>query len=197
MNRTLPVIGTASAVVLIDQLSKNWAVNRLSPAGSDEHINVLLGVQFRLAFNQGMAFSKFNDSGALIGLIAVTIIGGLIWFSRSVKGAPALCVVGVVIGGATGNLLDRLFRVPYSAAPGFMKGAVVDFVYTSWWPTFNVADSAVVVGGILLAIVVWQQPDPDSPTTGESPASGDITASDPTSGDFGPSNGAPSEIPSP
>ncbi len=182
MNRTLPVIGTASAVVLIDQLSKHWAVNRLSPAGSDEHVNVLFGVQFRLAFNQGMAFSKFNNSGALIGLIALAIIGGLIWFSRSVKGAPALCVVGMVIGGAAGNLLDRLLRVPYSAAPGFMKGAVVDFIYTSWWPTFNVADSAVVVGGILLAIVAWRQPDPDSPTPEKSSS---------------PVDTAPSESPSP
>jgi len=167
MNRTLPVVGAASVVVLLDQLSKHWAVNRLSPAGSDEHVEVFLGVQFRLAFNQGMAFSRFSNSGAIIGLIALGIIVGLIWFSRSVSGARALSVVGMVIGGALGNLLDRLFRVPYSASPGFMKGAVVDFIYTRWWPTFNIADSAVVVGGILLAVIAWRQPEP-APATGVS-----------------------------
>jgi len=56
--------------------------------------------------------------------------------------------LSLVLGGALGNLIDRLFR-----APGFLKGAVVDFVHVGSFPTFNVADSAITVGALL--IVVW------------------------------------------
>jgi len=55
-----------------------------------------------------------------------------------------------VLGGALGNLMDRLFR-----SPGFLKGAVVDFVHVSSFPTFNVADSAITVGAIALAVSLW------------------------------------------
>jgi len=160
-----PVLITASAavVLVLDQWSKDWAVGRLSDGSS---IEVALGVEFRLAFNQGMAFSKFSGGGPIIGMVAVGIVLGLAWFSRSLSSRWAHVVVGVVMGGALGNVWDRLFRAPIPGNPtGFMRGAVVDFLYTSWWPTFNVADSAVVVGGILLAIITWRTPEtPVAPT---------------------------------
>ena len=53
-----------------------------------------------------------------------------------------------------GNLIDRMLRETKIGQPGFLKGAVVDFLYTGWWPTFNVADSAIVGGGIAMAVLV-------------------------------------------
>ena len=64
-----------------------------------------------------------------------------------------LVLVGLIIGGALGNVLDRLLRAPLGDEPsGFMRGAVVDFIDVQWWPIWNVADMAVVVGAIALAL---------------------------------------------
>jgi len=94
----------------------------------------------------------------------VAIVVGLVWFARTVPSLWARIIIGVVIGGALGNLIDRMTRLPAPGNPsGFLKGAVVDFIYTSWWPTFNVADAAVVVGGIALAIVAWRMPEEPVP----------------------------------
>jgi signal peptidase II len=160
--RYVPVFAAAGVVVLLDRLSKNWAVAELHDKG--RVVDVALGVQFRFAQNQGMAFSKFANSGTVIGLIAVAIVVGLVWFARTVPSLWARIIIGVVIGGALGNLIDRMTRLPAPGNPsGFLKGAVVDFIYTSWWPTFNVADAAVVVGGIALAIVAWRMPEEPVP----------------------------------
>ena len=67
--------------------------------------------------------------------------------------------LGLKPGNTDGTFVQKVPLV--GITPGFMKGAVVDFLYTSFWPTFNVADSAVVVGGILLAIVLWRTPEFD------------------------------------
>ncbi len=166
MRRYWPVAAAAALLLLVDQLSKSWAVSSLcsigrAQAGCRPNVEVGLGLELRLAFNQGMAFSQFSDSGPVIGAIALAIVGMLVWFSRHLKGLWPRIVVGIVIGGALGNLADRLFRSPAPGNPeGFMRGAVVDFFWTSWWPTFNVADAAVVVGGLILAVVAWRMPDP-------------------------------------
>jgi signal peptidase II len=132
-------------VVLADQLSKLWAVRQLAGAP----VSVIGDtVDFRLTRNTGSAFSLFQ---AFTPLLAI-IVGFVTFFLvRAVSRAQDnLMVVGLslVLGGALGNLLDRLFR-----APGFLRGGVVDFVHVGWWPTFNVADAAITVGAIV--IVVW------------------------------------------
>lgn len=151
----VPLVAAAALAVLVaDQASKSWAVERLSPEGSPG-IELVGGLAFRLAFNKGMAFSQWQGGGPLIALVAVAIISVLIWFSRSIHRRWHLVLIGVVIGGAAGNLVDRAFR----SGEGFLGGRVVDFVYVGWWPTFNVADAAIVVGGILLAILLSVQDD--------------------------------------
>ena len=170
MRRYIPVLSAAAVLILIDQLTKHWAVSTLChglelDADCTQSVDVVAGIDFKLAFNQGMAFSQFSSSGALIGVIGMGIVAGLLWFARLLPSLWSRIVVGLVIGGAVGNLVDRAFRAPIEGNPtGFMRGAVVDFIWTSWWPTFNVADSAVVVGGILLAIVAWRLPDPEPKT---------------------------------
>lgn len=156
LRRGLLVSVPAIAVLAVDQVTKTWAVERLSPEGS-AGIELFGGLAFRLAFNKGMAFSQWQGGGPFIGLIAVVVIGVLVWFSRSISRRGHLLLIGVVIGGAAGNLVDRALR----AGEGFLGGRVVDFLYVGWWPTFNVADAAIVVGGLLLAILLSVQDDQD------------------------------------
>jgi signal peptidase II len=138
------VVGIA-AIVVADQVTKSWAVAALS----DGPIRVFGDtVQFALTRNGGSAFSRFQGLTPVlaIGAIIVTIV--LARVLRSATDRLLIVALTLVLGGALGNLIDRLFR-----SPGFLKGAVVDFVHVSSFPTFNVADSAITIGAII--IVVW------------------------------------------
>lgn len=150
--RWLIVAGSAAVVVVLDQLSKWWATERLR---NSEPVDVIWTLRFNYAENTGMAFSTGAGHGWLIGLIACTIVGVLLVTARKVDARLQLVLIGVVIGGALGNVIDRLTR----GDGGFMSGAVVDFIDLQWWPIFNVADAAVVVGGILLAISMLRSPE--------------------------------------
>jgi signal peptidase II len=77
------------------------------------------------------------------------IIGGIVYASRRTQGLPVLLALGLVLGGALGNLGDRLFR-----GEVLLRGEVVDFVKVGIWPVFNLADSCIVVGGLLLAFLL-------------------------------------------
>jgi signal peptidase II len=101
-----------------------------------------------LARNTGAAFSRFGGQGPLIGVLAIGIVAVLLWQGRTVSSRVGAVALGMILGGAVGNLIDRAVR-----GGGFMHGAVVDFINPQWWPVFNVADSCVVVGAILLVIV--------------------------------------------
>jgi len=140
------IAGVALAVYALDQASKSWAVHRLSDGST---IDLVGSLRFNLAFNSGAAFSRGTGFGPLIALLAIGIVVVLIWTSRSSTGRLTSVAMGLVLGGAIGNLSDRLLR---EGPGGFLGGAVVDFIDLQWWPIFNIADSAVVVGGILLVL---------------------------------------------
>jgi signal peptidase II len=132
-------------IVAADQLSKLWAVRELADApvsiiGSD--------VSFELTRNTGSAFSLFQAFTPLLALIAIGVAVLLVREVRRSRDTLMIVGLSLVLGGALGNLADRLFR-----SPGFLKGAVVDFVHVGRFPTFNVADSAITVGAVL--IVIW------------------------------------------
>lgn len=148
-------LAIAAAVVLVDQLTKQWALNALA----DGPIDVVWTLRFNLAFNKGMAFSQATGFGPIIGVVAlIVIVALLVSVGRSTSRLYPLAV-GLIIGGAIGNLLDRLFR-----DPGWLRGAVVDFIDVQWWPIFNVADIGVTVGGALLLLTSVQAPraEPDA-----------------------------------
>jgi signal peptidase II len=148
------LVGSAAVLVLLaDQLSKTWALTRLSGFRT---FHVISTLDFQLAFNQGMAFSRGQSLGKLIAVAAFVIVIVLGWFARSVDNRWQLLCIGIVMGGAAGNLSDRIFR----AGTGFLGGRVVDFINLHWWPVFNVSDSAIVVGGIALALLLSFQPVP-------------------------------------
>jgi signal peptidase II len=139
------VVGIVVAVVVLDQASKAWAVAALpgSPV-------TLIGgtLELALARNTGSAFSLFQTLTPFLAVLAVAIALLLVRVVRRTNERIVLIALALVLGGALGNLCDRLFR-----SPGWLRGAVVDFIHLSHWPTFNVADSAITVGAVLL--VVW------------------------------------------
>ena len=151
LQRWALVLGSLVVVLVVDQLSKDWALGRLT---GGRIVDVIGTLRFNLAFNTGMAFSKGSGSGAIIGTIALAIVVVLALVARKVESRLQLVLIGVVMGGALGNVADRLFRAPLAGQPdGFMSGAVVDFIDVQFWPIWNVADMAVVVGGIMLAVI--------------------------------------------
>jgi signal peptidase II len=141
----------AAVVVAVDQLTKWWALNRLSLQGCgvpDGCIDLIGTLRFRLVENPGGAFSFGTDFGPLLGLVAAVMAVVLLRISRSAGPGVALCL-GLVTGGAVGNLTDRLLR----ARDGVLSGHVVDFIDLQWWPVFNVADMAIVTGVATLALL--------------------------------------------
>jgi signal peptidase II len=133
----------AAAVVLVDQLTKHWAVNTLD----DRDIDLLWTLRFNLHFNSGMAFGSGEGLGPIVGVIALVVVVGLLVSLGRQGDRLSTIATGLVIGGAIGNIVDRLFR-----APGWFRGAVVDFIDAQWWPIFNVADMAITIGGVLLVV---------------------------------------------
>jgi len=139
----------AAAAVTVDQLTKWWALHTLQT----RTIDVVWTLRLDLTRNTGAAFSRFGGQGPLIALLALGVVGVLLWQGRTVSSKTGAVALGLILGGALGNLVDRAFR-----GGGFLHGAVVDFIDPQWWPVFNVADSCVVVGAILLVIVSVVQP---------------------------------------
>lgn len=147
----VPVL-LALGIVLADQLTKHWAVNRLT---DDRVIDVIWTLQFNLAFNSGMAFSRGQGMGPLIAVAATVVIVWLLVSLRGAGGRLNTFGIGCVIGGAAGNLVDRAFR-----QEAWLRGAVVDFIDFQWFPIFNIADMAINVGAaalILNAVLVSRQ----------------------------------------
>ena len=138
----LPLL-VAALVVLVDQLTKRWAVNELA----DRNIDLWWTFRFNLSFNSGMAFSRGEGLGPVIGIVALVVVCGFLLTLRRQGDVVSNVAAGLVIGGALGNVTDRLFR-----SPGWFRGSVVDFIDPQWWPIFNVADIAITVGGILLVL---------------------------------------------
>ncbi|TRZ72599.1 MAG: signal peptidase II [Actinobacteria bacterium] len=138
MKATRTSLAIAACIVLLDQLSKTWAVKDLD----DGHvIHVIWTLQFNLTHNQGMAFSRGTGIGPVIGVIGLVVVVLLLLSLRRADNALTRLATGLIIGGALGNILDRLFR-----GAGWMRGAVVDFIDFQWWPVFNVADMAIMIG---------------------------------------------------
>jgi signal peptidase II len=129
-------------VILLDQVTKSWAVSALA----DGHvIHVIGSLQFSLGFNSGFAFSQGQGMGPLVGIFAIIAVLFLLRAVRKATtqlSAMALCAI---VAGALGNIADRIFR-----GEGWLHGRVVDFIDVQWWPVFNVADSSITVGACAL-----------------------------------------------
>mgnify|MGYP000887319904 CR=1 FL=1 len=138
----------AVAIVVIDQLTKMWAVDALADGRT---IDLVWTLRFNLTYNTGMSFGAGRGWGPIIGVVAMVVIVVLLLGMRHGRGRAALLAVGAIVGGAIGNLIDRVFR-----EPGWLRGGVVDFIDLQWFPIFNVADMAITVGGAVLLLASWQ-----------------------------------------
>jgi signal peptidase II len=125
---------TLVAVAALDQATKALAVAALADGDA---VPVLFGIDLRLAHNTGVAFGVLADAGDVpIAMVTAVAVGALLAFFLTRADRPLLWLpVGMVLGGAAGNLIDRL-----------RLGAVVDFIDPTFWPAFNLADTAIVVG---------------------------------------------------
>lgn len=130
------VAGVLLLVVVADQVTKDAALRLLVDPRP-----VLPGVTLSLSFNTGAAFSMGASLTPVITGIASVVVVAIAWFARRVASTGWALVLGLVGGGAAGNLVDRLVRPP---AVG--RGAVVDFIDVSWFAAFNLADVALTIG---------------------------------------------------
>lgn len=142
--RALLVAGIVVAVIALDQGTKTWAVRALADGpvgivGSD--------VELRLHRNAGGAFSLFQGFTPLLAVLAVVLAAVLVRAVGRTDDPVMLVALALVLGGAVGNLVDRVLR-----SPGFLRGEVVDFVGVGSFPTFNVADAAITVGAVMLVL---------------------------------------------
>jgi signal peptidase II len=141
----------AAVVVAVDQVTKSWALDHLT---APRH--VLGPLYLVLTFNRGAAFSLGTGVSPIVEAVVIVLVVALVGFGgRLNQGSPLWVSValGLLLGGALGNLGDRLLRdIP------FHHGAVVDFIQAvTWWPVFNVADASIVVGVALLALYYWRR----------------------------------------
>lgn len=137
------LLSVATVVLLADVVTKVLAVKMLTPGQPVPIIGDT--VTWTLVRNSGAAFSMATSYTWVLTLIASSVVLGIIWMSRRLVSPWWAIGLGMILGGALGNLVDRFFR-----APGHLQGHVVDFLSIGWWPVFNVADPAVVGGAILL-----------------------------------------------
>jgi signal peptidase II len=148
------VAAVAAVVVTADQLTKTWALDHAVAPGRH-----LVGpLWFEATLNPGAAFGLGRGVTPIVETVVIVLVVGLLLFGRwaaRVASLPAAVAVGLLLGGAVGNLADRIVR--------HHRGAVVDFIAAArigdhdWWPVFNVADASIVVGALLL-VALWTRP---------------------------------------
>ena len=142
--RVLVIWGViAVCVIVADLITKSLAVAYLDPYRPTRIIGDV--VTLHLVRNSGAAFSMASGYTWVLTIVALAVVAVIVRYSSKLRSVWWMVGLGLVLGGALGNLIDRLFR-----APGPLRGHVVDFVSVGWWPVFNVADSAVVCGAVLL-----------------------------------------------
>jgi len=140
------LIATAVIVLGLDITSKLLVVANLSDRAP---VRLLGGfLHLLVSRNPGAAFSIGTSMTVVFSVIAVGVIVVILRTSRRIRSVPWALTLGLLLGGATGNLLDRIFR-----SPGLFRGYVVDWIELPHWPVFNLADSAIVCGGILAVLL--------------------------------------------
>lgn len=133
-------------MVALDQLAKAWAVRTLGDGNVVEVVGSLL--QLRLFRNPGAAFSFATGTTWIFTIIAIVVSVVIVRSSRRLGSRWWALALGLLLGGAVGNLLDRLFR-----EPGFGQGHVVDFIDLPRLFVFNLADAAITCAAVLIALL--------------------------------------------
>jgi signal peptidase II len=140
------LLTVAVVVLLVDVVSKLVAVAGLSDRDELHVLGDLLVL--RLVRNPGAAFGFAQGATIVFTAVAVVVVMVILRVARQLRSTSWAFALGLVLGGAVGNLSDRVFR-----APGILRGHVVDFIELPHWPVFNLADSAIVSGGVLMVLL--------------------------------------------
>ncbi|MFD4529241.1 signal peptidase II [Streptomyces sp. NPDC058470] len=153
--RKIAVLFTVAALAyVLDLVSKMIVVAKLEHHDSIEIIGDWL--KFEAIRNAGAAFGLGEAFTIIFTVIAVAVIVVIARLARKLYSLPWAIALGLLLGGALGNLTDRIFR-----SPGVFEGAVVDFIAPKHFAVFNLADSAIVCGGILIVLLSFRGLDPD------------------------------------
>jgi signal peptidase II len=131
-----------AAVVAADVATKLLAVEHL--AGRAPIVLVPRVLDLQLTRNSGAAFSLAGGATVALSVVAFAVVVVIARTARRLRSAGWALVLGLLVGGALGNLIDRVIR-----SPGPLRGHVVDWIHLANWPVFNVADAAITVGGVL------------------------------------------------
>ncbi|GAA4923361.1 signal peptidase II [Streptomyces coeruleoprunus] len=152
--RVVALFAVALVAYLLDLGSKMLVVAKLEHR---DPIVVIDGVlKFVAVRNPGAAFGIGEAFTVIFTVIAAAVIVVIIRLARKLYSLPWAIALGLLLGGALGNLTDRIFR-----SPGIFEGAVVDFIAPTHFAVFNLADSAIVCGGFLIVILSFRGLDPD------------------------------------
>lgn len=148
------LLGVAAFAYLLDLGSKLAVVAKLEHHDPVEVFGTWL--QLHVIRNRGAAFGIGEALTIVFTCIATAVIVVIIRIARKLHSLPWAIALGLLLGGAFGNLTDRLFR-----DPGGLEGGVVDWIAPAHYPVFNLADSAIVCGGLLIVILSFRGLDPD------------------------------------
>ncbi|GAA3847618.1 signal peptidase II [Streptomyces sedi] len=147
----------AGLAYLLDLATKGWAVAYLENPDPNRSVDVIgEWLRFEAVRNPGAAFGFGETLTVILTCIAATVVVVIIRLARKLYSAPWAVALGLLLGGALGNLTDRLLRYP-----GVFEGHVVDFIAPKHFAVFNLADSAIVCGGILIVLLSFRGLDPD------------------------------------
>lgn len=149
--RVLLLAGIAVAVLVIDAVTKALIVASIAEG---ENVRILGGLVYLTQIrNPGAAFSMATGMTWVLAIVAIAVVAFIIRMAPRLHSTPWAVCLGLILGGALGNLSDRVFR-----APGFLQGHVVDFISVfgpnaEYFPAFNAADSAISIGGVMLVLI--------------------------------------------
>ena len=145
MNTRILLLLIALPVIVVDRITKAWAEANLQLGQPQEILGSFL--QFNLVYNPGAAFSIFTDATWVFTVFAISFSVFLIVFAGRIVRLPWKIAAGLGLGGAIGNLIDRIVN-----EPGIAQGHVVDFIMIPYWPIFNIADSSMSIAVVIIII---------------------------------------------
>ena len=148
--RHLALLGACAVTAYgLDQLTKAWAVDSLTPGEPRDVLGSVL--RLRLTFNPGAAFSFATNATWVLTLIAVVVVVAVLVTARRLRSTGWALAFGFLVGGALGNLTDRFIR-----EPGGGQGHVVDFLQLPNWPIFNVADCSICTAAAIIVLLSFR-----------------------------------------
>jgi signal peptidase II len=146
VRRWRTLFSVAWAVWVLDLATKIWAVNNLSYKSNIK----IIGEFFQLTFvrNSGAAFSFAAGATIFLSLFGLIVMSAIFYYSPQITSRGWAVVLGLVLGGILGNLVDRIFR-----EPGLLRGHVIDWMQLPNWPVFNIADTAIVTAAVISMVL--------------------------------------------